>query len=570
MTEIPVLIAGGGPVGLILALELEHRGVRALLVERNPSTTRHPKMDVTNGRSMEHFRRLGIADEIRAHGVPTDHPMTVVWATRAAEWELARFDYPSVDWGRDIIHYVNDGSLPLEPDMRISQVILEPVLKGILEKRAEHVTVRFGWGLESFEQDAEGVTAVIRSSETGETETVRCAYLAGCDGAGSVTRAGLGIPLHDLSVRDLMRESGGAWSALTGMLKGLLRGQRPPDGRMYMIHFTSTDRAFFERFGTSWHIQSPIAGTIISQNDVDTWTIHVPLTSGVDADAIDPRAFLFEMLGEEIDCEIVVANPWRPRLSLADRYGEGRVWLAGDSAHQVIPSGGYGMNTGVGDAVDLGWKLAALLEGWGGPELLPAYESERRHVGERNRRASARHTSVRMRIAQAHRPVVHEDSPRGEVARGELGARIQELGNLENEALGIEIGYRYDDSPIVCTEPGQRPSYAMERYLPTTWPGARLPSLILSDGRAVLDLLGKGFTLLRMADVDTAPLERAAGERGVPLSIVDLRDEKARTLYERALILVRPDGHVAWRGDAAPNDALAMIDRVRGAHASPG
>ena len=564
MTEIPVLIAGGGPVGLVLALELEHRGVDAILVERNQTTTRHPKMDVTNGRSMEHFRRLGVAEEIRSHGVPSDHPMTVVWCTRAGEWELARFDYPSIDWGRNIIRSVNDGSLPLEPDMRISQVVLEPVLKDVLEKRAKHVELRFGWGLESFEQDADGVDAVIRSTETGATETIRSQYLAGCDGAGSVTREGLGIELDDLSVRDLMRETGGVFKALVGVAKGLLRGQRPPDGRVYLIHFRSKDRDFFERFGAVWHIQSPVAGTIISQNDLDTWTLHVPLSAGIDADSIDPKAFLFEMLGREIDCEIVVANAWRPKLALAKRYGQGRVWLAGDSAHQVIPTGGYGMNTGVGDAVDLGWKLAAMLEGWGGAQLLPSYESERHAVGQRNRRASARHMAVRMDIARAYTPRVHEDSPVGEQARQQLGARILELGNLENEALGIEIGYRYDDSPVICRESGEAPPYSMAAYAPSTWPGVRVPSLFLDDGSALFDRLGKGFTLLRFADVDATSLERAAVERGLPLEVVDLRDEKAQRLYQRSLVLVRPDQHVAWRGDAAPANAAQVIDRVRG------
>ena len=565
MTETPVLIAGGGPVGLVLGLELEHRGVDAILVERNPTTTRHPKMDVTNGRSMEHFRRLGVADEIRAHAVPSDHPMTVVWCTRAGEWELARFDYPSIDWGRDIIRYVDDGSLPLEPDMRISQVILEPVLKEILEKRGTHVKLRFGWGLESFEQGESGVTSVIRSTETGATETIRSQYLAGCDGAGSVTRQGLGIGLHDLSVRDLLRQSGGVWKALGGVAKGLLRGERPPDGRMYMIHFRSQDRAFFERFGTVWHIQSPVGGTIISQNDVDTWTIHCPMTAGMDEDRIDPKAHLFELLGAEVECEIVVANAWRPRLSLADSYGSGRVWLAGDSAHQVVPTGGYGMNTGVGDAVDLGWKLTAMLEGWGGPSLLPSYEVERRHVGRRNREASARHSAVRMQIGRAYTPRVHEDSPRGEAARRELGRTIETLGNLENEALGIEIGYRYDDSPVLCHETGEAPPYTMDRFVPSTWPGVRAPSLFLADGSAILDRLGRGFTLLRFADVDASALEEAAAERRVPLEVVDVRDERARRLYERDLVLVRPDQHVAWRGDEAPADARAVIDRVRGA-----
>lgn len=542
MLETPVLIAGGGPVGLVLALELEHRGVDALLVERNPTTTRHPKMDVTNGRSMEHFRRLGIADEVRSHAVPSNHPMTVVWCSRYGEWELARFEYPSIDWGRDIIHAVHDGSLPLEPDMRISQVVLEPVLKGILERRAKHVGVRFGWALASFEQDAEGVTSVLRNGETGETQTVRSRYLVGCDGAGSVTRSQLGIGLDDL-----------------------MGEYDPTAGRMFMIHFRSQDRAFFERFGTVWHVQAPLDGTVISQNDLDTWTIHVPLAPDVDVDAIDPAAFLQERLGADVACEILVANAWKPRLVVAERYGEGRVWLAGDSAHQVIPTGGYGMNTGVGDAVDIGWKLDALLAGWGGPQLLPAYEIERRHVGLRNRAASARHAAIRGEIAGAWSTAIHEDSPSGEQARARLGEKIRQLGNLENEAVGIEIGYRYDESPIVCHESGEPPPYEMERFEPTSWPGVRAPSLFLEDGSALLDRLGRGFTLLRFAEVDAAPFVRAAEARGVPLEVVDLHNAHARRIYERDLVLVRPDQHVGWRGNEAPVDATAVIDRVRGA-----
>jgi 2-polyprenyl-6-methoxyphenol hydroxylase-like FAD-dependent oxidoreductase len=417
--------------------------------------------------------------------------------------------------------------------MRISQVVLEPVLKDILERRAKHVGIRFGWALESFEQDAEGVTSVIRSPETGETQTVRSRYLVGCDGAGSVTRSQLGIGLDDM-----------------------MAGSDPAAGRMYMIHFRSRDRAFFERFGTVWHVQAPHDGTVIAQNDLDTWTLHVPLPPDAAVDAIDPAAFLRERLGANVACEILVANAWKPRLVVAERYGDGRVWLAGDSAHQVVPTGGYGMNTGVGDAVDIGWKLEALLSGWGGPQLLPAYEIERRHVGLRNRAASARHVSIRGQIAGAWSPAIHEDSPRGEQARARLGEKIRTLGNLENEALGIEIGYRYDESPIVCHESTEPPPYEMERFEPTSWPGVRAPSLFLADGSALLDRLGRGFTLLRFAEVDVEPIARAATARGVPLEVVDLREAHARRIYERDLVLVRPDHHVAWRGDEPPLDAL--------------
>ncbi|MDG2308271.1 MAG: FAD-dependent monooxygenase [Candidatus Binatia bacterium] len=566
MIETKVLIAGGGPVGLVLALELEQRGVSALLVERNLTTTQHPKMDVTNGRSMEHFRRLGIADEIRSHAVPSDHSMDVLWCSKLAEWEIARFAYPSVETAREIIRYVNDGTLALEPYMRISQVVLEPVLKQLLEARGGHVSTRFGWALDSFEEDADGVDVTIRNSETGDLESVRAAYLAGCDGAASVTRKGLGIDFEYASVGQLLRGmGGGVLKAVGSMMRGLVRGERRLDGRFYLIHFRSTDRPFFERFGRVWHIQAPVSGTLIAQNDLDTWTLHVPLRAGVDTDTLDPKKVLFDALGREFACEIIVASAWTPRLAMAKSYGRGRVWLAGDSAHQMIPTGGYGMNTGVGDAVDLGWKLAAVLEGWGGPGLLPSYETERLPVGCRNRDTSVRHASVRMQISAAASPKIHEDSTKGEGSRGKLAEQIRTLGNLENEARGIELGYRYDGSPIICAEEGEAPTWSQEEYVPSTWPGARPPSVILEDGRGLFDLFGPGFTLLRFAEVPVNALVEAARECGLPLWLVDVRDENARRLYERDLVLVRPDQHVAWRGDTAPSDAGAVLDRVRGA-----
>lgn len=566
MIETQVLIAGGGPVGLTLALELAHRGISTVVVERNETTTEHPRVDVTNGRSMEHFRRLGVAEELRESGVPLDHPMDVVWCSRLAEWELARFAYPSVEVAREITRSVNDGSLPLEPYLRISQVVLEPVLRDLVDahRRAE---VRFGWALDSFEEDERGVNATVRSSDTGGLQPIHASYLVGCDGAGSLTRARLGIELEGASTGDLLRGMGGGGvvRAMGRLARGFLRGQKPPDGRLYLVHFRSKDRPFFERFGTAWQVRSPTGATLVSQNDSDTWTLHVPLRAGANPEIMDPKNVLFEVLGREFDCEVLGASAWMPRLALAKSYGRGRVWLAGDSAHQMIPSGAYGMNTGVGDAMNLGWKLAALLEGWGGPALLSSYETERLPIGRRNRDASARHTSVRMQVSGLHGPHLHEDSPKGESARAKAGEQIRVLGNLENEALGLEIGDRYDGSPVICGESGEAPNWSAEAYTPSTWPGARPPSVFLEDGTALFDRFGPGFTLLRFADVGVERLVDAARERGVPLWVVDLRDDHARSLYERDLVLIRPDQHVAWRGDHAPENAGAVVDRVRGA-----
>jgi 2-polyprenyl-6-methoxyphenol hydroxylase-like FAD-dependent oxidoreductase len=563
--QVPVLIAGGGPVGLTLALTLAQHGVAAILVERNPSTTRHPKMDITNGRSMELFRHLGVADELRKVAVPEDHPFDVSWVTNLNGWELARFRYPTVAQRQASIRECDDGTMALEPAMRVSQALLEPALKRILESGSPQIDIRFGWALDTFTQDVDGVDAVICCTATGETHSIRAQFLAGCDGAGSVVRTGLGIGLDDIDLRRLAVRELGLGRLLPAAIRAYLDDrEKPMDGRVYLIHFTSPNRELFERFGTTWHTQSPEGWTLISQNDRDTWTLHTLLGAGTDADAIEPKQFLFAKLGIEFDCDIICANAWRPRLSLADSYGSGRVWLAGDSAHQVVPAGGYGMNTGVGDAVGLGWMLAAIVQGWGDHRLLDAYEAERRPVAIRNRTASARHTLVRLAIKAAYRKAIHTEGWKGERSRRRLGREISDLGNLENEADGIEFGYRYDSSPVICSEPHTATADHMHAYTPGTQPGARPASLLLEDGRAIFDLFGVGFTLLRFADLDVESVAAAAAERGIPLKIVDIREDHARSLYERNLVLIRPDHHVAWRGDTVPDQPGAILDHIRG------
>lgn len=533
--EIPVLVAGGGPVGLAVALDLQARGIRVLLVERNPTTTHHPKLDVTNCRSMEYFRRLGFADQLRDVAVPRENGMDVVWITRLNEWELARFHYPGFHAASVHIQECNDGSQPLEPQMRLSQVVLEPELARML-KESSLADIRFGWELTSCCQDENGVSAIIREVSTGIEEEIRCQLLAGCDGAGSVTR-------DQLSFK---------W------------GGKHNVARIYMVHFKSEFHELLQKYGIAWHYQSPVGGTLVAQNDLDTWTLHVPVRRSVDVDSIDPVALVYESLGCEFPLEILQANLWRPHLVVADGYGRDRIWMAGDAVHQFIPTGGYGMNTGIGDAGDLAWKYAAVLEGWGGERLLQSIEAERRPVALLNCRTAEKNNIVRNELARAYDPVMHEDSVDGMKARQRYGRLILELGNAENESLGIELGYRYYKSPIICYE-SDEPEWDVLRYIPSTWPGVRAPHVYLEDGRAIFDLFGRGFTLLRFADVDASALMEAADTRKVPLELVDIRDQNAARIYERAMVLVRPDQHVAWRANVAPSDALAVIDRVRGA-----
>jgi 2-polyprenyl-6-methoxyphenol hydroxylase-like FAD-dependent oxidoreductase len=499
--KIPVLIAGGGPVGMTLARTLSSFGVRCLLVERNPTTTRHPKMDITNGRSMELFRRLGMAEKLRAVGVPEENNFDISWITSLARElggrELHRFRYPSVVEKRAEIRARNDGTQPREPAMRVSQVMIEPVLRDAI-LGDPLVDARWGTAFEDFVQDETGVTATLRTVETGATETVRCDFLAGCDGGSSIVREKLGIGLEG----------------------------RAAVAHRYMIHFRSDARDLLQAFGIAWHYQTA-RGTLIAQDDKDTWTLQTRPPPDIDVSNLDPERVLETWVGRPFAHEILVANPWFTHLLLAERYGGGRVFLAGDAAHQYIPTGGYGMNTGIGDAVDLGWKLAATLKGFAGPDLLASYERERRPVGLRNRLASERHTDVRIKIGELYQSERDPDA---------LARAIARLGNAENESWGVEFGYRYDGvegDPVV--------------YQPTTAPGARLPSVFLRDGSALYDRLGPWFTLLRFGDADPSPLIDTSP---VPLETVIVDDPAIAPIYEAKLVLVRPDTHVAWRGNA--------------------
>jgi 2-polyprenyl-6-methoxyphenol hydroxylase-like FAD-dependent oxidoreductase len=529
MQHTQVLIAGGGPVGLMLARVLGGFGIRVMLVERNATTTRHPKMDITNGRSMELFRRVGVVDGLRKAAVPEQNPFDVSWITSMAGHELHRFRYPSVIEARRIIAEHNDGTQSREPPMRVSQVEIEPVLKRAAEA-CPTVDVRFGVAFEDFSADAGGVTVRLRNSATGEIEQVRCDYLAGCDGGGSQVRAVLGI-------------------ALDGT---------PRVAQRYMVHFRSRAYDVLQRWGIAWHYQAPTA-TLIAQNDVDIWTIQARLPPDTVLDRVDPADIVKTFCGGPIEHEILVANAWTPHLLLAQSYGGGRVFLAGDAAHQYIPTGGYGMNTGIGDAVDLGWKLAATLLGFGGPRLLASYENERRPVGYRNREASGEHTKVRLAIAESYKEAYAGGTTLTDAGRAALGKKIAAHGNAENESYGIEFGYVYDRSPIVIAEAGAIAPSDPVHYVPTTMPGARLPSTFLSGGSALFDRLGPWFTLVNFGAMDASPFVAAAARANVPLEILTVREPALARVYGRDALLVRPDQHIAWRGSEASSADAAKV-----------
>ena len=535
---MPVLIAGGGPVGLTPALELASRHVPCMLVERFVESTRFPKMDITNARSMELFRRLGVAADLRKVAVPEDNVFDVAWITTLTGHELHRFRYPSVTEVRRRIREHNDGSQPAEPAMRVSQVVIEPELKRML-LGSKQVDARFGVALESFVQDEKGVTAIVRHAATGVAETIRCAYLVGCDGGTSRVREILGIPLSGT----------------------------PRIGQRYMVHFRSQALNVLQSRGVTWHNQS-LRGTIIAQDDKETWTLQtgIPGFRDVAPEGVDPHKLLKAIAGTEFDYEILLTSAWTPHLLLADAYGAGRIFMAGDAIHQVNPTGGYGMNTGIGDAVDLGWKLAAVHYGFASPGLLQSYEAERRPVGRRNMEGSKAHTAARVKVAamyQANEAMLFDPTSRGDAVRAAIGAQIAEHGNAENESWGIEWGYCYADSPVIWPDADGFIQDDTLRYLPTTTPGTRLPCVYLADGRCLFDLLGPWFTLLVFGSADASAFADAAARRGMPLRVLPINEPRLSKIYERRMVLVRPDQHVAWRGNTV-DDADAVLARALG------
>lgn len=539
--DTQVIIVGAGPVGLTLAVDLGLRGVRCILVEKKPEPQFLPKMERCNARSMEMFRRIGLADELRAAGLTADAAMDVYVILTMTQAPLLHLKYPSVDVAREQIRKTNDGSTPLEPYQLISQYTLEPVLKRVAE-RIPTVTVRYGTELVEFEEDGPSVVATVRSAD-GSSRKITAAYLVGCDGGSSLVRKQLGIRLRGEA--NLAKFRQGLYRC-DELYDRLPLGEGPGRGRHYLV-------------ADEW------ATFLIMQDSKRHWTLH----AAVESDEEMKQRFE-HTVGIPVRYEMLYCGEWRQNLLLADRYRAGRVFLAGDAVHLVIPAGGLGMNTGVGDAFDLSWKLAATLEGWGGPELLDSYEIERRQVGERNIGASRYATLGYRKWRSQWRPEIGDDTPTGRAVRDNLAEVAAVEQRKVNEMIGAELGYRYVDSPIIDNIPGG-PEHLFRDYRPTSWPGARLPHVWLGDGAPIQDRISNGgYTLLCLnGQRETAALEKAFRARSVPFSVLHVASEPARAIYEIDLILLRPDMHVVWRDNNPPDNPVELAALATGHGRAP-
>jgi 2-polyprenyl-6-methoxyphenol hydroxylase-like FAD-dependent oxidoreductase len=531
-----VLIVGAGPVGLTLAIALGRRGIDCVIAETKDRPAHLPKMERCNARTMEHFRRLGIADRVRAAGLPSHVPMDVYVTTSIAAEPILHLPYPSPEEARKLAADCNDASMPLESQQLVSQYSLEPVLREVAESLPS-VTVRYSCEVTSFEQDESGVTAVL--STAGDIDVLRAHFLVGCDGGASTVRRAVGCKLEGQG--DIAR------LCQVFFRSNELIERIPRAGQARHFYIADEDPRM-------------IGTAIVVQSDQRHFTLHTSLPEDTDFVPVIQR-----VVGMLVDVEVLAVNSWSLHLLLADRYGDRRVFLAGDAAHLVIPQGGLGMNTGIGDAMDLEWKLAGTIQGWGGPGLLDSYEVERRQVGARNLRASEYAARGTATWREASNSSINDDTDAGRAVR----ARVRELADIHqrkgHEMLGIECGYRYLDSPIVCYGDVRDDGFSYS-YEPRFEPGYRLPHAWLADGSSLHDHLGSGFTLLKLGsqNLDTRDLEEAFSRNGVPLKVVEAKEDRLRETYGNNLFVLRPDLHIAWSSTVPPVDADALVSSLAG------
>jgi 2-polyprenyl-6-methoxyphenol hydroxylase-like FAD-dependent oxidoreductase len=542
--QAQVLVVGAGPVGLTLAMDLAQRGVDVLVAEiRERGEPPNVKCNHVSARSMEIFRRLGVAKALREAGLPADYPNDVAYRTTFTGEELSRIPIPARQ-DRYTARGGPDTWWPTpEPPHRINQIYLEPVLFAHAEA-TPGVRIVNRARIEDFTQDADGVSATGVDLDTGEALQVRADYLVGCDGGRSGVRKTIGAKLSGTDVV----------------------------GRVQSTYFRAPDLLRRAKNGPAWatfSLNPRRCGNVYAIDGRETFLLHNYLKADeTDFDAVDRDWAIRTILGVGADFryEIITKEDWIGRRLVADRFRDRRVFLCGDASHLWIPMAGYGMNAGIADAMNLSWLLAARLAGWASEAALDAYEAERLPITEQVSKFAMNHAIALQKEREGVPAGIEDAGEAGVAARTAAGRALYELNVKQYCCGGLNFGSFYDRSPLIAYDGEAPPAYTMDQFTPSTVPGCRTPHLWLDDGRSLYDAMGPGYTLLRFdPQVSTYGLQDAAARRRVPLQVLDVRSREAAGLYRHPLVLSRPDQHVAWRGDRTPANPLAIIDRVRGA-----
>jgi 2-polyprenyl-6-methoxyphenol hydroxylase-like FAD-dependent oxidoreductase len=538
LIETPVLIVGGGAVGLALAVDLGWRGVQCVLIEREGPDARreHLRHDNVGVRTMEIARRWGIVPAIEHAGFPRDLPLSIVYTTGVLSYELARDEAPPKESARQ---------LPFSPQRHelCPQNFFDPVIQQSAAAYAGNRLLH-RHELVEFTDRGDHVDATVRAVESGELLQIRAQYLVGCDGASSAVAQRLGL---STSVNQVLSCSTNIFVHCPALR------ERTADRRGYRYLLVGPEGMWGSMVNISgrdvWRLQ------LLGDNTWPEWT----------PEQID--GFIRRGIGADVPFEVVNWVPWSRREIVADHFRSGRCFLAGDAIHQLSPTGGYGMNTGIAEAVDLAWKLDGVLSGWGGDKLLDSYEAERHPIAERNVKQASENLGAMRSIPPT--PDLMAPGPEGDAIRASVGAFTQKVMQREWRSFGIHLGMIYKDSPVIAYDGPHCPEQDVAQFTQRACVGGRAPHAWLSPCQSTLDLFGRGFVLVECGPSDglapVQPLLAAAQAVGLPLRYVSLADPEVLKLYEKRYTLVRPDGHIAWHGDAAPKDPGALVDRVRGA-----
>ncbi len=536
MMQTEIIIIGAGPVGSALATELGRRGISTIVIESTDGVFTDPRLHAISIRTMELARKWGITEDLRNCGWPLDHPQDAAYVTSIVGHELARIPWPAI------------GAMeppPYSPTFaqRCPQSWFNPILH---RSAGRYASVRFLWEHKflDMECDADGVSVRVERSLGDEGREIRGKYLVGCDGARSDVRHQLGIGYESSGVFGYSAEA----IIQSAELAELTRARR--GGR-----YTSV-------------AANGVSGMILPYDGVDRFRCTlVAEPEPVDKAQMD-RSIL-QVVGRPVSYEYLTpVLPWVNRERVAERFRDGRVFIAGDAAHTMPPAGGHGMNTGILDSFDLGWKLAAVLEGWADDRVLDSYEFERKLAAIR----TASHAGELYKDWGRVMPTITENLPlllneddTGRAAREVVGDLITAVFTREFNSPGTPLGYRYEGSPIIVPDGTPEPDDDIVAFTQTARPGHRLPHHWLADGRSTLDLVGDVYTLIEIGEARTASAFRQTAERmGIPLITERVEDPALAALFETSAIIVRPDQHIAWRDNGAGYDAKAVLDRLTG------
>ncbi len=544
--ETQVTIIGAGPVGLTAAMDLARRGIDVTVVEsRGENEPADAKCNTVAARTMEIFRQLGVADEVRGAGLEDDFPTDVLYATAVSGEEITRITQPSRKErlngnGRSAPGYPDSHWGTPEPVVRVSQLYLNPILHAHA-RSFERITILPETSFDHYEDHGDGVTAYCETKDGGAV-TIRSRYLIGCDGGSSRIRKQLNVKL--------------------------LGDAEISKSRSTLVRCPAIKNLFPSRPAwMTWVLNPRITGTVVAIDGDELWLIHRALAVGRDFEEIDRDQSIRDVLGvdENFSWEVVHHQDWTARRLVAARFRENNVFICGDAAHIWIPFAGYGMNAGIADCTNLSWMMAAVLNGQASEALLEAHERERHPITEQvSQLAMGKALEYIDRSQRRQIPkTLERPGFLGNMVRRKIGKQLYEINEPQFACEGLNFGYYYDDSPIIEYDGSEAPSYSMGEYTPSTVPGCRMPHFWLEDGGSVYDALGDGYALLCFEAAEGAgELAQAAEATGLPFKTLNCQRPKEADWLETKLVLVRPDRHVAWRGDLPPADPTAFVTRL--------